>query len=185
MAYIEVKKKAGGGFRPNLLYAGSINKYAGGTLSYTIPANGKYQIYGFESGDSNGASYMLNGTPIAMQSYTHSNATFYYAEITASANDVITATNSSQELNYGMHLFVFEGADISSWEFIGAWSNDNLSHDIDHAGDFILEAVQCSYYGIRNTFGYTTHIGFPGLKSIMIPNSDPYYYGVGYAIVLG
>lgn len=184
MAYIEVKKKAGGGSRPNLLYGGSINKYAGGTLSYTIPANGKYQIYGWENGTL-GASYMLNGTPITMQSYTSTWGTFYYAEITASANDVITATNSSQELNYGMHLFVFEGADISNWEFIGVWGNDNLSHDIDHAGDFILEAVQCSYLDSRNTFGYTTHIGYAGLKSVMIPNSNPYYYGVGYAIVLG
>lgn len=180
------------GTQPKVLHASSANESTASTLSYTFTEAGKFQYYAFEwhpdtSSYTRTISIKLNDVELTPTVWYNSinPSSVSYAEITVSAGDTISLTNTSTFSNSCMQLFVCKNAIIDDFEWIGMRGNDGVSFDIDHPGYVILEPYQCSYHGSRNTFNWLTINGYEGLDSIIVPSGfNPYFYGFTYAFCL-
>ncbi|MBO4542122.1 MAG: hypothetical protein J5725_02950 [Bacteroidales bacterium] len=184
--YKVTKKQSGSTLAPLIISAQSRNTNSIGSLTYTFTGSGTFQYYVYMGKNSAIAStdtvIKLNGTAITPTFYSTGNDGFFYGEITASADDVISVENVTAISNYGLHLFVLQNADISNFSFVGMVSNNGATFVINTGDSFYLNVFQCGYYSGNNNFHY--EIGRCGNESVSIPNQSQYYYGRGYVITI-
>lgn len=187
MAWIRSHKKgSGGASAPIIISAQSRNTNSIGSLTYTFTEGGTFQYYVYLGKNSAIAStdvvVKLNGTVITPLFYDVTNDGFFYEEIAASVDDVISVENVTAISNYGLHLFVMQNADISNFSFIGMTSNNGATFTINTGDSFYLNVFQCGYYSGNNNFHY--EIGRCGNVSVSIPNQSQYYYGRTYVVTI-
>lgn len=169
-----------------LISAQSRNTASTGNLSYTFTESGTFQFYAFLNSSSTvSSSYItvsLNGVTITPQYYMDGDHLFAYDEITVSANDIITISNTIAESNRGMQLFVFRDANISNFREIGYVSNNNTSISYTSSDFPLLEALG-QYNSNANTLTY--RVLTDGNVSQPVPSgATSYYYAKCWAIKL-
>ena len=177
---------------PEVLFAQSANRNALRTFSYTFTESGTFQYYVFiYSGSMPTSAYFsitLNSTTLTPIQSTY----FFYGEVSANANDVLTLNTLTTEDNTGIQFFVFKNADITNFRLVGAAGNDNTTFVIDVTDSPYLQSYHYGYYNGNNSFHYQvvkcavvadTDTNNKNI-SIATPNSSTYWYGGTWVIVL-
>lgn len=172
---------------PEIVALKTSNRRAGQTLSHTFSEAGAYQYYAvIKFGDVGGSatdfSITLNGTTLTPTgSYSNAAYLVLYDEVSASANDVLSAapTNTYNDTNGGIQLHILKNADISVFEWLGSAGNDGTTFDIVNDG-MTFEVYLQSYYYWRNTCNSQIIAG--NNKSVPVPNLYDFYYGGTFAI---
>lgn len=177
---------------PEVLFAQSANRNALRTFSYTFTESGTFQYYVFISSASMPTSaYLsitLNSTTLTPIQSTY----FFYGEVSANADDVLTLNTLTTEGNRGVQFFVFKNADISNFRLVGSVSNNNETFIIDVVDSPYLQSYHYGYYSGNNSFHYQvvkcTVIADTDTNnkniSIATPNSSTYWYGGTWVIAL-
>ena len=174
---------------PYIVYADCKNKASITTSTFTATEDGAYQVYVFwTNGGATGAltdiSVKVNDVAVTLtfDDSTVDSKPFAYGELTLSAGDVLTVSNTAAESNRGFQVFVLKNANISNFQVLGNSGNDGSTFPIGH-GNYVLECYQYSFYNGTTRYNYmivadvTTSIATPG-------GSSTYYYGGTWAIRL-
>ena len=170
---------------PELLFTQSSNKANLVTHTYTFTESGTFQYYVFSviNSDPSEIIIKLNGTIVTPNSGMMTSTTYMlYGEVTVSANDVITAENTTTNNNYPIETFIFKKADISRFSIVGFVPNNGQTFSITNQNVPMLHVYQTSYYNGRNNQNYQVVSYLP--QPIPTPNAEIYWYGFTYVITL-
>lgn len=144
---------------PQLLKVESKSRmYADATFTHTFTESGKYQ-YILVLGNDNTTTasditVKLNDTAQTPTSGLFTGTSYFYGEITASANDVLTITAPLYQ-QLGANVFVFKNADISNISMIGFSANDGSTFPINIPENTpFVEVYKTGYHAGNNNFNY-------------------------------
>lgn len=188
MAWYECTGGSGGGggglTLPTIVSVQSVNGASSTVMSYTFTEAGTFQVYGHHKyGDAvvTAPTLALNGTAVTVSTTGNGYGIFCYAEISVSANDVLTCTPTATQANSGRQLVVIKDSDISKFTLIGYAPNDGSTYNITGA-DISLEVYNMGYWQGRNNYRY--HMIAGEATSVPITGGSDFYYGGSYAIKL-
>lgn len=169
---------------PDLVYMQSKNRTSSTAMTYTFTEAGKFQYYIYLSSDSQPSStdviVYINGTSETSTTLLNTYASFWYGEITVSANDVLSLSVTSAS-NRGVQLYIFKNSDITRFSFVGGTGNDDTTFVIDvEEGMPFVESFQTGYYSGNNNYKFIVGIAPASslqLRSIATPDVSMYWYG--------
>ena len=169
---------------PDLVYMQSKNRTSSTEMTYTFTEAGKFQYYIYLSSDSQPATtdvvVYINGTAETSTTLLNTYSSFWYGEVTVSANDVISVSVTSAS-NRGVQLYLFKYSDITRFSLVGGTGNDDTTFVIDvEEGMPFVETFQMGYYNGNNNYKFIVGIAPASslqLRSIATPNTSAYWYG--------
>ena len=177
----------GGGSYPSMVayYQSLISSI--NTITHTFSEAGTYQFYILLIRSSStpvsqsDITITLNGTAITPNFQSKVDHGYIYGEITVSANDVLTVSNTVTENNRAMQLSILKNANISNFSEIGYQGNNGTAIPYTLSDFPLLEGLLTPN---KMTLAEIKIMGYSAQSFAVPGNTTNYYYAKVYAIKL-